>query len=106
MAVVRVEGLPDDPLGAAAHFHAQIVPALAGLAGSAVLVFPPAAHDHLDWRRAAVASLARAMAPVRINGVASADEAAIAAALRYLEQAGGVTGQLLTLDGEGAGAVV
>ena len=54
--------------------------------------------DHADWRRAAVASLARAMAPARVNGLVSDDEAAIAAALAYLDSAAGVTGHVLPLE--------
>lgn len=40
MQLVRVEGLPDDPLAAAARFHAEVVPTLPG-AGDVLLVFPP-----------------------------------------------------------------
>lgn len=106
MALLRVEGLPDDSLAAAAEFHARIVPLVRDAQAPVTLLFAPAAHDHADWRRAAVASLARAMAPARVNGLVSDDEAAIAAALAYLDSAAGVTGHLLPLDGEGAGPVV
>jgi hypothetical protein len=74
--------------------------------GLLVLVFPPADHTHSAWRLAAVESLAREQAPRRVNAVASADEAAIAAALAYLVKAEGVTGQYLPLDSAGAGAVL
>ena len=50
--------------------------------------------------------LAREHAPIRVNAVASDDEAAIAAAARYLAAAEGITGQLLILDGMGAGEVL
>jgi hypothetical protein len=109
MAGLRIEGLPADPLAAAADFHARIVPLVRIAAGSGEdlgLVFPVAPFAHEDWRRAAVASLARALAPVRINGLVSDDAAAIAAALAYCDAAPGLTGQILTLDGESAGAVV
>ena len=71
-----------------------------------VLVLSPADHTHCGWRLAAVQSLARQFAPLRINAVASDDKAAIAAAIRYLNGADGVTGQYLTLDSAGAGEVI
>ena len=69
-----------------------------------VLLFPPADYTHRAWRVAVLRDLAREYAPIRVNGVASDDEAAIAAALQYLAQAPGVTGQYWPLDGEGAGS--
>ena len=71
-----------------------------------MLIFPSADHTHRSWRLAAVQSLAREYAPVRVNAVSSDSETAIAAALAYLERAEGVTGQLLQLDDRGAGVVV
>ncbi len=71
-----------------------------------MIVFPPADHTHSGWRLAAVQQLARDLAPLRVNAVASADEAAIAAAARYLTQAPGLTGQVLVLDDTGAGPVI
>ena len=109
MQVVRAEGLPGAPLAAAADFHARVLPDLLADAGGdapLLLIFPPADHSHRGWRAEAVASLARSLAPARVNAVAGDDEAAIAAALQWLEQAPGVTGQVLQLDGQGAGAVV
>ncbi|MBC2665805.1 hypothetical protein H7F51_09740 [Novosphingobium flavum] len=101
--------LPGDALAASAHFHAEILPRVReALSGGAVLtlVFAPAGHEHRGWRAELVASLARAHAPARINALASADEAAIAATLAYLADAPGLTGQYLALDGAGAGPVV
>ena len=107
MRCVAVEGLPADPLAAAARFHAEFVPGLAAAAQDLLLVFPPADHTHHGWRLAAVQMLARAGAPRRVNAVASASESAIAAAERYLgQQAPGLTGQYLPLDDAGAGAVL
>lgn len=105
--LVRVGPLPDDALDAAGAFYVREVPALRQ-SGSQVItcVFPPASHDHSGWRRAAIQSLAREIAPRRINAVASDDDAAIAAATAYLSSADGMTGQYLPLDGEGAGKVV
>ena len=60
-----------------------------------MLVFAPADHTHRGWRLAAVQELARAAAPLRVNGVAGDDDAAIAAADRLPRRAPGVTGQLL-----------
>jgi len=110
MADFRIGSLPDDPLAASAAFYAELLPqVLARLAAgepAITLIFPPAGHAHRDWREAAIATLAREKAPVRINGLASDDEAAIAAALAYLGSAGGITGQYLPLDSTGAGSVV
>jgi hypothetical protein len=105
MALLRVGPLPQEALAAAARFHADILPrAVAALAdaGELVLVFPPADHTHRGWRLAAVQGLAREHAPIRVNALASDDEAAIAAAADYLASAPGITGQLLPLDGNGA----
>ena len=107
MALIVVEGLPSEPLTAAASFYAEIAPQVLE-SGDAViaLLFPPADHTHTGWRKAAVASLARAMAPRRINAVVSDEPEVIGAALAYLEAAPGVTGQLLALDSHGAGEVL
>lgn len=105
MQLVRIEGLPDDPLSAAARFHADVVPTLP-VDGDVLLVFPPADHPHRGWREAAVGALGRAFAPRRINAVASGNPAGIASALAYLANAAGLTGQYLPLDDAGAGAVL
>lgn len=104
----NVGPLPQDPLAAAAAFHGDIVPRLLALtdALSLTLVFPPADHPHCAWREAAIQTLAREKAPLRINALASADEAAIAFVLEWIEQAPGVTGQYFALDGQGAGPVI
>lgn len=106
-AVIRVEGLPGAALDAAGVFHAEHLQraraALAGKVDALALVFPEAPYDHAPWRRAVVADLARAAAPKRVNAVAGNDREAIEAALGWLEQAPGITGQLLPVDGTGAG---
>jgi hypothetical protein len=108
MALIRVEDLPEaGPLAAAAEFYSRVAPLVEAASDAAlVLLFPPADHTHRGWRAAAVASLARAAAPRRINAIVSGDATEIAAALAYLEAAPGVTGQLLTLDSHGAGEVI
>ena len=110
MALLRVGLLPEEALAAAARFHAEILPgmraALAAMPPHLTLVFPPVDHTHHGWRLSAVQGLAREYAPSRVNAVAGDDEVAIAAALAYLERADGVTGQVLRLDGLGAGKVV
>ncbi|GGB92294.1 hypothetical protein GCM10011494_08330 [Novosphingobium endophyticum] len=110
MELLRVGPLPEEPLAAAADFHSRILPGveatLGGGADPLTLVFLPGDHEHRGWRLAAVQSLARAYAPSRVNAVESDDEAAIAAAGRWLAAAEGVTGQFLPLDGTGAGAVL
>jgi hypothetical protein len=96
-AVLRVEGLPDAPLDAAASFHHVWLPlardALSG--GDLLLVFAAADHCHRAWRLAAVQELAREAAPGRVNGVTGDNEAAIDQATEWLAGAPGITGQLL-----------
>ncbi|MEO6718510.1 MAG: Rossmann fold domain-containing protein [Novosphingobium sp.] len=107
MSELRVGLLPEGALAAAAEFHAQVLPKayvrLAENPGHLTLVFAPAGHSHRAWRLAAIQSLAREFAPVRVNGLASDSEPAITQALAYLQTAAGVTGQLLELDDTGAG---
>lgn len=112
MTLYRVGPLPDAALAAAARFHAEELPKVLALLDSPrpgedlALVFAEADHTHRAWRLAVVQQLAREHAPVRVNALESGDEAAIAAALGYLASAPGVTGQLLSLDGTGAGKVL
>ena len=97
-AVLRIEGLPEGALDAAAHFHGEWLPKARSQLGTAetlALIFPVAAHQHRGWRLAAVQDLARAAAPKRVNGVAGDDRAAIDHATRWLASAPGITGQLL-----------
>lgn len=102
--------LSDDALEAAADFHARLLPAaeatLAGGADPLTLVFLPASHEHRAWRLAVVQGLARRFAPSRVNAVESDEAEAVAAAARWLDGAAGITGQLLALDGTGAGGVL
>jgi hypothetical protein len=95
--VLRIEGLPEEALGAAAAFHAEWLPKARELAerDDLALVFPPAPYDHRGWRLAAVQDLARAAAPKRVNGVVGDDEAATGQAVAWLAEAAGITGQLL-----------
>lgn len=117
--LLHVGPLPDNPLEAAAAFHAAVLPRVlnavdqarhGGTPPNLTLVFPPAGHPHRAWREAAVQTLGRECAPVRINAVAASDEgadrAALAAAAAWLAAAPGVTGQFLTLDSHGAGPVL
>ena len=114
MALIRVEGMPASPLDAAARFYAEVAPRVIQCCeapdGEVVtLLFAPADHPHRGWREAAVASLARTLAPRRINamvGDAEADHEAIAATLAFLESSGAMTGQMLPLDSNGAGKVL
>lgn len=111
MTLLGVGPLPADALAAAAQFHADMLPTIVeALQNSSspqfTLVFAPADHTHRSWRLAVVQSLAREHAPLRVNGVESDDDVAIAAAAAYLASADGVTGQFLPLDGAGAGKVV
>ena len=105
--VIRVEDLPESPLAASAHFHAAILPILEVERGDVVtLVLPEADHTHRGWRVAALGALARALAPARINAVAGGDAPAQAQAIAFIEQAPGLTGQVLPLDGSGARGVL
>ncbi len=106
MAVLRVGPLPGDALEAAARFHADVLPKARALlpdpgrdgGGHLAIIFPSAPHDHRAWRLAVVESLARAAAPVRVNGIVGEGEAALAETLTFLETAPGVTGQLLAVE--------
>jgi hypothetical protein len=109
MQMMRVELLPESPLGSAAAFHADwLAKAQAMLAtgDDLTLIFPPADHTHRGWRLSVVQSLAREHAPLRVNAVESDEEAAIAATCVWLTNAPGVTGQYLPLDGTGAGLML
>ena len=112
MQVLRIEGLPEAPLDAAAAFHAEWMPQARALLASLpkgedlVLNFPPADHTHRAWHLAAVQGLARESAPLRVNALASDDQAAIESALGYIANAPGLTGQYLALDDTGAGSVI
>jgi hypothetical protein len=109
MRLLRVGPLPEEALAAAAQFHAEVLPRVEeelATGQDLTLVFTPADHTHRGWRLAAVQQLARRHAPVRINVLAGDDDAAIEAAIRYLAEAPGITGQLLPLDGTGAGELL
>ncbi|MDE1916472.1 MAG: hypothetical protein KGJ57_09540 [Sphingomonadales bacterium] len=105
--MIRLDGLPEAPLAAAAHFHALVVPVLeAENAPVVTLVLPEADHTHRAWRAAALGALARALAPARINAVAGGGPQAQARAIAFVEGAPGLTGQLLALDGGAGGEVL
>ncbi|HTN13671.1 MAG TPA: hypothetical protein VL094_02570 [Sphingomonadaceae bacterium] len=101
-AVLRIQGLPEAALDAAAAFHARYLPAarkeLAGGAEALALVFPQAPYDHAAWRKAAIADLAREAAPRRVNGVEGREGEGVEAVLQWLARAPGITGQLLPVD--------
>lgn len=104
--VVRIDDLPEGALDAAEAFHCSWrarLEAVLAEADELVIVLPRAPHHHDDWSRAAARDLARAHAPKRVNIVVGEDPSAISAALAYLERAPGVTGQVLPVDGIGAG---
>jgi hypothetical protein len=105
MRQFRVGPLPERAIEAAAAFHAGAVPEIVRMLQNApsaaedvVLIFAPASYDHRAWRLAAVQDLARAAAPIRVNGIAGEDETAIAEALEFLQSASGVTGQFLAVQ--------
>ena len=103
-AIVGARDLPTIALDAAAQFHASLVLQVREQAREQPLVvidFAAADHTHAGWRQAVVGQLARELAPVRVNAIASAADAQAARVqtLDYLCRAPSVTGQLLTLDG-------
>ena len=108
--LLPVGPLPDDPIAAAAAFHADWVPrVLAALDGGAevvTLVFAPAGLAHVGWREAAVQLLARERTPARINAIAGDEPDGISATAEFIDAAPGLTGQYLVLDGNGAGPVL
>jgi len=110
MARLAVPPLTDLPSAAAAEFHRTVMPQateiLSGETQCLTLLFAPSDHTHRAWRLAAVQALARERAPARVNAIAGEGDAAVSAALAYLEAAEGVTGQYLLLDDVGAGAVI
>lgn len=97
MKRIEVEGLPEDPLGAAGLFHQNWLDPIerALEAGVDVMVaLEPADHTHGEWRKAAAAMLARKHTPQRVNLVAGMGES-LAAVEAYLSNAPGITGQYL-----------
>jgi hypothetical protein len=102
-AIVVARNLPEGALDAATRFHASLVPMVRERAQEHPLVvidFATADHTHASWRQAVVGDLARDLAPVRVNAVASRADAheARAEAIAYLTRAPGVTGQVFALD--------
>lgn len=103
-SVFNVTQLPAQPLDAAAVFHSDIAHMIrqdlkaAAKPLDRVILFAPAGHEHSGWRLAAVQELAREAAPCRINAVVGEAADAIEQVLDYLDDAPGVTGQLLQVD--------
>ena len=108
MRLVRIGPLPDDPLAAAAAFYGDWLPSFAGgpAKDDLLIVFPAADHTHRAWRLAAVQGLARSRVPGRVNAAQGDDPTILDAAAAYLASAPGLTGQVLPLDGAGAGPVI
>lgn len=102
MELLRIEGLPADPLAAAAAFHAEWLPraraAIEGGCDLLVLRFASADHTHRAWRLAAVQGLALEYAPRRVNAIALDGDQALAQATSFLDKGQGITGQYLVLD--------
>ena len=97
MEQIAIEGMPDDPLNAAGSFYNEWLAKIEGALGqgSDVMICIPAAdHTHHEWRKAAVAMLARKHTPQRVNMVGGSGAHA-QAAIVYLASAHGVTGQYL-----------
>jgi hypothetical protein len=100
MRQLEVNFLPDSALDAAGAFMAFQLPAARAMLDQAdctalAIIVPPAPHDHRDWRLAMARDLAREATPKRVNIVAGTAGEALAATLRFLSDAPGVTGQYL-----------
>ena len=102
-SVLRVVGLGEAPLDAAAVFHARYLgeaKAALAQADALVLVFARAGHEHRGWRIAVVQELAREAAPKRVNGVVGDEPDAIDLTIAWLAKTPGITGQILPVDGK------
>jgi hypothetical protein len=107
------------PADDAAHFYSTLLPmarkclagekpssdfGLEGELDAIAFIFPFGGKEHEGWQRAAIQTLAREAAPKRVNGVIGDDRNgidamhAIDAVTDWLEQAPGITGQLLAVD--------
>ena len=101
---VLATDLPGDAGAAAQTFYADVLPQIRARADGAegiVVLFARTEKPGQDWRLAAMQDLARALAPVRVNGLA-VDPGSLTQAdqvLAFLDKAPGVTGQLLAVDG-------
>ena len=99
MKRIAVDGLPDDPLGAAGVFHqhwlAHVEDQLAR-GEDVMIVVDSADHAHREWRLSIVAGLARKHTPRRVNMVAGEGDA-VAEVEAYLAGAPGITGQYLEI---------
>ena len=101
---IKVSHGDDDPIDAADEFYAEDV--LRDCPEGTELIFfyfDPAGYEHHAWRLAAIQSMARRLAPVRVNGIVGRNPDEIAKTREFLETAPGVTGQLLTVDSTSAG---
>ena len=99
--VVSVNDLPPSPVDAATLFYLQTVPGIREELPNVtevVIYFEPADHSHRGWRLAAVQELAQEAAPTRVNALVGTDRDAMWAARQFLENAPGVTGQLLAVE--------
>ncbi|ANU07420.1 Rossmann fold domain-containing protein [Paraurantiacibacter namhicola] len=104
--IIPVQGLPQNPLGAAGKFlqdHLEAARAALAQGEDLVLTFPPAGHEHDEWRRALVQGLAREAAPhLRVNGVIGRDaggDGSVAQIAGWLLAQPGITGQIVAVDG-------
>ena len=104
--------LADQPLDAATEFYTKIVPLIRQdfkimPEFNVTVVFHPAQHGHRAWRLAAIQELAREAAPAgRVNGIVAdcaevsvaLEDGGIRDAIEWLQQAPGITGQLLEVS--------
>lgn len=101
LRLLHAEGLPAEPLDAAAKFHELFVPSARNAlrqGNDLAILFDRQDHTHAAWRLATIQELAREAAPLRVNAIAGGDENSVAETARYLDSAPGVTGQVLTVD--------
>ncbi len=101
-ATLVIDDLPVAPGEAAARYYDRwageaLRLALAPDTELLVVLFGAGDYTHAEWRRVAVAALARQIAPRRVCALAGGGDAARADALAFLSRAPGVTGQYLEL---------
>ena len=97
MKRIAVDDLPTEPLAAAGVFHQHWldhVETVLAKGEDVLITLPPADYTHREWRRAAVAMLARQYTPLRVN-VVSGEGRGLDKAEAYLSGAPGITGQYL-----------
>ena len=110
--VVYLGDLPDAPTEAAAHFFSKHAPEARELLlvggwkrlgrseepDALTYIIPFGGREHEAWQRAAIQTLARELAPKRVNGVIGDGLELTDQVTAWLGDARGITGQLLSVQ--------